>query len=114
MCVGMSCSGPTPFGYVTNTPVLRPQQTYAECIEVLATICRTISLATLSLCFPAPSDWQGAQLQDAAGDYVRYYLSRHARPNGRIESTNTHIPPQTNCTCRSCAPPGCSTSSVWC
>lgn len=52
------------------------QQTYNECIEVLATICRTISLATLSLCFPAARLWQFADMQESSNDYVKYYLGK--------------------------------------
>lgn len=52
------------------------QQTYGECIEVLAAICQTISLATLTLCFPAPKLWQSDSIQENANDYVSYYLSK--------------------------------------
>lgn len=33
-----------------------------------------MSLATLTLCFPAARLWQSDGLQDVANDYVKYYL----------------------------------------
>lgn len=55
--------------------VAKLKRTYDECIDVLATVCRTISLATLSLCFPSPVDWRGECVQTGAHHYVGYYLS---------------------------------------
>lgn len=51
------------------------KQTYGECIDILASICRTISLATLSLCFPAAKLWQIDFVQEKPQHYVTYYLS---------------------------------------
>lgn len=42
---------------------------------MLSSICRTISLATLSLCFPANAEWQTMEPQTGANDYVRYFFS---------------------------------------
>ncbi|KAG4065560.1 hypothetical protein HA402_013330 [Bradysia odoriphaga] len=52
------------------------KQTYGECIDVLASICQTISLATLTLCFPSPKLWQSDSLQENANEYVAYYLNQ--------------------------------------
>lgn len=51
------------------------QLTYSECIEVLASICKMLSLATLSLCFPRSNFWQGRELQEKSNDYVTSFLS---------------------------------------
>lgn len=48
----------------------------AQCIDVLASICMTTSLATLSLCFPAAKTWQSDDLQDKSNDYVAYVLGK--------------------------------------
>lgn len=45
-----------------------------ECIDVLASVCSTTSLATLSLCFPAPKLWQTEYIQESANEYVSYLL----------------------------------------
>lgn len=50
------------------------QLTYNECIDVLAAICKTMCLATLSLCFPKSRTWQENSEQEKANDYVSYYL----------------------------------------
>lgn len=50
--------------------------TYSECIEVMASICKMLSLATLSLCFPKSKEWQCDHLQDKPNDYVSYFLDQ--------------------------------------
>jgi hypothetical protein len=47
-----------------------------ECIEVLSAICRTTSLASLTLCFPPLKLWQTNELQKSANDYVSHYLNQ--------------------------------------
>lgn len=56
------------------------QQTCTQCIDVLASICKTTCLATLSLCFPSPRSWQSELLQSQANDYVAYYLEQIYQP----------------------------------
>lgn len=43
---------------------------------MLSTICHTLSLATLSLCFPSPKTWQTNENRDSASSYVSFYLSK--------------------------------------
>lgn len=62
------------------------QQTTTECIDVLASVCSTISLATLSLCFPSLQMWQTDVLQPTANDYVPYLLEQIFLPV--LEATN--------------------------
>jgi Coiled-coil protein 142 len=50
--------------------------TSQECINILAAICRTTSLATFSLCFPSVKQWQCNYLQEKANDYVAYFLQQ--------------------------------------
>ncbi|KAL9697043.1 hypothetical protein quinque_000484 [Culex quinquefasciatus] len=52
------------------------KQASAECIDVLAAVCRTTSLASLTLCFPPLRHWQTELLQDAANDYVAYFFNQ--------------------------------------
>lgn len=51
------------------------QLTSSECIQVLASICKMLSLATLSLCFPKSQFWQSNIIQEGANDYVNHFLS---------------------------------------
>ncbi|XP_055548511.1 uncharacterized protein LOC129732056 [Wyeomyia smithii] len=48
----------------------------AECIDVLAAVCRTTSLASLTLCFPHYRHWQTEILQDTANEYVAYFFNQ--------------------------------------
>ncbi len=50
------------------------QQTCNDCIEVLAAVCETTSLATLSLYFPPTKHWQVNTLQEKYNEYVNVYL----------------------------------------
>lgn len=52
------------------------KETTKECIEILALICSTTSLATLSLCFPSPKFWQTELVQETSNDYVPYLLEQ--------------------------------------
>lgn len=47
-----------------------------ECIEVLSSICMTLSLATLTLCFPPARTWQCEEVQSLSNDYVKYFLGK--------------------------------------
>lgn len=62
------------------------KQTTAQCIEILASICKTTSLATLTLCFPVAKYWQTEQLNDDPSDYVTYYLEEVFLPC--VKATN--------------------------
>lgn len=44
---------------------------------MLAAICKTMCLATLSLCFPKSKAWQENIEQEKANDYVAYYLGEY-------------------------------------
>ncbi|XP_058825246.1 uncharacterized protein LOC131685499 [Topomyia yanbarensis] len=48
----------------------------AECIDVLAAVCRTTSLASLTLCFPHFRHWQTDIVQNAANEYVAYFFNQ--------------------------------------
>ncbi|XP_055644954.1 uncharacterized protein LOC129780574 isoform X2 [Toxorhynchites rutilus septentrionalis] len=52
------------------------KQTGAECIDVLAAVCRTTSLASLTLCFPHFRHWQSEMLQETANEYVAYFFNQ--------------------------------------
>ncbi|XP_053696391.1 uncharacterized protein LOC128743756 [Sabethes cyaneus] len=58
----------------------------AECIDVLAAVCRTTSLASLTLCFPHYRHWQTEVLQNTANEYVAYFFNQVYFPV--IEATN--------------------------
>jgi len=58
-----------------KTNINKLKQTHIQCNEVLASICRTMCLATLSLCFPAAKLWQTDLMQAKANEYVEYFLS---------------------------------------
>lgn len=50
--------------------------TYSECIDAMAAICKMLSLATLSLCFPKSKHWQCDQLQDQPHEYINHFLNQ--------------------------------------
>lgn len=50
------------------------KSTYASCIEILAAICKTLCLATLSLCFPKSRQWQEEGAQEKPNEYVAYFM----------------------------------------
>lgn len=49
--------------------------TSSECIDVLAAICKMLSLAKLRLCFPKTQFWQTSVEQEVANEYVGRFLS---------------------------------------
>lgn len=51
------------------------QLTSSECIDVLAAICKMLSLAKLRLCFPKIPFWQITVEQETANEYVGRFLS---------------------------------------
>ncbi|XP_047113122.1 uncharacterized protein LOC124789716 [Schistocerca piceifrons] len=52
-----------------------------ECISVLASVCRTISLANLHMCFPEAKYWrQSRSMPKAASPYVEIYLDNVLKP----------------------------------
>ncbi|XP_069674313.1 uncharacterized protein [Periplaneta americana] len=53
-----------------------------ECIQGMATVCRTIGLANLHMCFPEPRYWRrsSSATPKLASSYVRDYLDRVLRP----------------------------------
>lgn len=55
-------------------PFIAPQLTYSECIDVLAALCKMLSLASLKLCFPEPICWQVTELKDTPNEYVGFFL----------------------------------------
>lgn len=50
------------------------QTTCTECIEVLAAVCETTALATLTLYFPPQKVWQAEILNKKHSEYVGIYL----------------------------------------
>ncbi|XP_062711971.1 uncharacterized protein LOC134289697 [Aedes albopictus] len=52
------------------------KQACSECIDVLAVVCRTTSLASLTLCFPHFRHWQSEILQETANEYVAYFFNQ--------------------------------------
>jgi hypothetical protein len=51
------------------------QSTPEECIQVMAAVCRTVSLANLHMCFPPRRYWrQDGSLPQFASAYVEEYL----------------------------------------
>ena len=61
---------------IHNRNLVIVQLTYSECIEVLAALCKMLSLASLKLCFPKPIFWQETQLQETPSDYVGFFLGK--------------------------------------
>ncbi|XP_055382407.1 uncharacterized protein LOC129612681 [Condylostylus longicornis] len=46
------------------------------CVEILSHVCKTYSLATLTLCFPSTRHWQTEVLQSECDEYVTYFLNK--------------------------------------
>ncbi|XP_066995148.2 uncharacterized protein [Anabrus simplex] len=52
-----------------------------ECIMGMASVCRTVSLANLHMCFPEPKYWrQSRMMPKYASGYVEEYMDRVLRP----------------------------------
>ncbi|XP_052867955.1 uncharacterized protein LOC128273922 [Anopheles cruzii] len=56
--------------------IIKLKATCTECIDVLAAVCRTTSLASLTLCFPHFKHWQTEVLQERANEYVAYFFNQ--------------------------------------
>ncbi|KFB53386.1 hypothetical protein ZHAS_00021700 [Anopheles sinensis] len=56
--------------------IIKLKATCTECIDVLAAVCRTTSLASLTLCFPYFKHWQTEALQERANEYVAYFFNQ--------------------------------------
>ncbi|XP_035900175.1 uncharacterized protein LOC118506736 [Anopheles stephensi] len=56
--------------------IIKLKATCTECIDVLAAVCRTTSLASLTLCFPYFKHWQTEVLQERANEYVAYFFNQ--------------------------------------
>lgn len=70
------------------------QLTSSECIDVLAAICKMLSLAKLRLCFPKTQFWQTHVEQETANEYVGRFLSEslsNSAPKNAIFKSNFSI-----------------------
>lgn len=58
--------------------VLYLQNMTTECVEILAAVCRTISLANLHMMFPDPRYWRQKinEMPQFASNYVEDYLGK--------------------------------------
>lgn len=62
------------------------QLTSSECIDVLAAICKMLSLAKLRLCFPKTQFWQTNVEQETANEYIGRFLSESFQPGSISKS----------------------------